>query len=226
MFHTLILAGLIAFEAHAGLLDTVVANGVPRDAAEAAFQKLEAFKAQVKNNDFMAVIDFRQHSGQKRFYLIDRRTGAVESMAVAHGTASDPQKNGYAQYFSNVPNSKMSSLGAYLVAERYVGKHGASLRLDGLESTNSNVRERAIVLHPAGYVNDAKVKQGWSWGCPALPPSRMKRVISALEGGAFMYAFGVNAYRETAADRLEMEMSKKPGYLWVNESEEAPLSGE
>lgn len=226
MIQILILAVFIAFEANASLIDTIVANGVPRDAAEVAFQKLELFQAQVKNPNYMAIIDFRQHSGQKRFYLINRSTGAVESMAVAHGTASDPQKNGYAQYFSNVPNSKMSSLGAYLVAEQYKGKHGASVRLDGLESTNSNVRNRAIVLHPADYVKDTKSKQGWSWGCPALPQSHMASAIAKLEGEAFMYAFGVNAYRETAADRFELEMAKKPGYQWVNEAEEAPFMGD
>lgn len=220
------LAAFFTAQAQAALIDTVVRNGVPRDVADLAFQKLESFKGKVTNNNYMAIVDFRQHSGQRRFYLIDRRTGAVEKMAVAHGTASDPQKNGYAQYFSNIPNSKMSSLGSYLVAEQYKGKHGNSLRLDGLESTNDNVRDRAIVLHPADYVKDNKAKQGWSWGCPAVPQSHMSNVLSRLQGGAFMYVYGVNAYRETKRDLYELELSKQPGYKWVDESEDAPVDGE
>lgn len=226
MAQIFILAALFAAQAHAALIDTVVRNGVPRDVAEVAFQKLELFKDRVTNNRYMAVVDFRQHSGQRRFYLIDRRTGAVEKMAVAHGTASDPQKNGYAQYFSNIPNSKMSSLGSYIVAEKYKGKHGYSLRMDGLESTNDNARDRAIVLHPADYVKDGKAKQGWSWGCPAVPKSRMANVLSRLQGGAFLYAYGVNAYRETKRDLYELQLSRLPGYKWVDESEDAPLEGD
>ncbi len=207
-------------------METVIQKGVPRDAAQIAFAKFADFQSQVRNVNFMAIIDFTQHSGQKRFYMIDRNTGNVEAMTVAHGTASDPDKDGYAQYFSNVPNSKMSSLGSYLVAERYVGKHGASLRLDGLEETNLNVRNRAIVLHSAGYVRDDKAKQGWSWGCPALPQARMDRVIAQLQGGAFMYAYGINTYRETAQDELVKMQSTQPGYRWVNESDDAPEDGE
>jgi hypothetical protein len=226
MVRILILAVFISAQAQAALIDTVIKNGVPRDVAEFAFQKLELFKDKVTNNAYMAIIDFRQHSGQRRFYLINRSSGAVEKMSVAHGTASDPQKNGYAQYFSNIPNSKMSSLGAYIVAEKYKGKHGYSMRLDGLESTNDNARDRAIVLHPAEYVKDGKSKQGWSWGCPAVPHARMANVIARLQGGAFLYAYGINAYRETKRDLIELEMSKRPGYQWVDESEDAPIDGD
>jgi hypothetical protein len=48
----------------------------------------------------------------------------------------------------------MSSLGVYKTAETYNGKHGLSLRLDGLSPTNSKARERAVVVHGADYVED------------------------------------------------------------------------
>lgn len=208
------------------LVEKVIAQGVSRPAAEAAFAKLEEFKDHVTKNRFMAIIDFTKHSGRKRFYLVDRIAGSVEAMTVAHGTASDPDKNGYAQYFSNIPNSKMSSLGAYIVSERYIGKHGASLRLDGLEGTNDQARSRAIVLHSADYVRDGRSKQGWSWGCPALPKKHMDGVVEALRDGAFMYAYGVNTYRENAVDMYEMMNSRLPGYKWVDEAEDAPIDGE
>ena len=64
--------------------------------------------------------------------------------------------------------SKMTSLGTYVTAETYYGKHGLSLRLDGLDKENSRARERAIVIHGADYVTPDRTKMGRSWGCPAL----------------------------------------------------------
>src|SRR5690606_40188967 len=59
----------------------------------------------------------------------------------------------YAKKFSNIPESFQSSLGFYATAEPYYGKHGYSLRLDGLEKgINDKARERAIVIHGADYV--------------------------------------------------------------------------
>lgn len=191
-----------------------------------AFTKFDEHRNRIRNPNFMAIIDFTQHSGQKRFYMINRNTGLVEAFPVAHGTASDPDKDGYAQYFSNVPNSKMSSVGSYIINERYVGKHGPSLRLDGLETTNSNARDRAIVLHPANYVKDDKTKQGWSWGCPAVPYTWIDKVINQTRDGSFLYAYGVNHYQETFEDQVEKIKALQPSYQWVNEGDDAPADGE
>ena len=49
---------------------------------------------------------------------------------VAHGRNTGLAK---AHDFSNLNGSHKSSLGFYLTAETYIGKHGLSLRLDGLE---------------------------------------------------------------------------------------------
>jgi hypothetical protein len=81
----------------------------------------------------------------------------------------------------------MSSLGFYLTAETYNGEHGYSLRLDGLSSTNSNARERAIVIHAADYVAPGE-KIGRSWGCPAVEPRYHQQIIDELKEGALIYA--------------------------------------
>jgi len=115
-------------------------------------------------------------------------TGAVLSLHVAHGMGSDKNNNGYAESFGNTSGSEKSSLGYYRAAETYIGVHGLSLRLDGLSSSNSNVRSRAIVIHPALYVIDANIKQGRSWGCLAIPYADRDKVIGLLKGGSIIYA--------------------------------------
>ena len=63
---------------------------------------------------------------------------------VAHGRNSG---NEFATVFSNESSSNKSSLGFYATGEIYQGKHGESLRLDGLEAgINNNARSRAIVI--------------------------------------------------------------------------------
>jgi len=208
------------------LYSAVVAQGVPSKVAKKAFEKFDEFQEDVRNTAYISIVDFTQHSKYKRFYMINRASGKVDQWSVAHGTGSDPDNDGMATSFSNVPNSKKSSLGAYLIQEKYIGKYGESLRLDGLESTNDNARDRAIVMHPSNYVNDNGKTQGRSWGCPAVPYEWIKTVISRARDGSFMYAYGVNkrsAWRE-AADLAHW--NNIPRALWPDEGEGAPEDGE
>jgi len=163
---------------------------VPATPKREALKLYDQMKASLKNPNFLTVIDFSQYSGKKRFYLIDMRSGSVEAYKTAHGSGSDSNHDGYAEKFSNTSGSNASSLGLYRTAETYNGKHGYSLRLDGLSSTNSNARSRAIVVHAADYVNDdTSSKSGRSWGCPALDPSASRRVINFIAGGSLIYAW-------------------------------------
>lgn len=207
------------------LLQAAIAQGVPLRAAKEAFLRYDTFAYRVKNAGFMVVIDMTLHSSQKRFWMINRASGKVDALTVAHGAGSDPKNTGFAQTFSNVPDSKMSSLGSYLISEKYVGRNGDSMRLDGLERTNLYARDRAIVLHPAMYVKDGQKVQGRSWGCPAIPYDWIKTAISRLANGSFMYIYGVSQADERG-DRLAIQRWELiPRALWVNESEEAPIEG-
>ncbi len=208
------------------LYQAIVAQGVPSRVAQAAFEKYDQFEPWVRNKTYISMIDFTQHSGNLRFYQVHRATGRVSAWAVAHGEGSDPDNDGFAQYFSNIPNSHMSSLGSYLIQEKYVGKYGESLRLDGLEETNDNARARAIVLHPSNYVKDTRPKQGRSWGCPAIPYKWIQTVISRSQDGSFLYAYGINR-RNTLGDAdILKQWELIPKSLWVDESEAAPVDGE
>ncbi|UXR64006.1 murein L,D-transpeptidase catalytic domain family protein [Bdellovibrio bacteriovorus] len=94
-----------------------------------------------------------QVSNNKRMYVVDMKTGLVTRYLTAHGKGSDPSHTGYAKKFSNVEGSNMSSIGMYVTGAEYSGKHGRSMRLIGLEKTNDQAMNRAIVVHGAWYVD-------------------------------------------------------------------------
>lgn len=165
-------------------------HAVPDDLLEKAVLYYHENLSKITNKGTLAVIDFSKKSTLKRFFLIDMKTGKVWSIRVAHGKGTDPEHDGYANpsLFSNVSGSHASSLGFYRAAETYTGSNGLSLRLDGLSSTNSRARSRAIVIHGASYVQESNVIQGRSWGCPAVAHENRDEVIRRLKGGALIYA--------------------------------------
>jgi hypothetical protein len=140
----------------------------------------------------LTVIDFSRPSTEKRLWVYDLRSRALLFHEhVAHGRGSGANM---ATTFSNVPESNQSSLGLFRTAEAYHGKHGLSLRLDGLErGINDRARERAIVIHGAEYVNAATAKAqgrlGRSLGCPAVRPAIATSLINAVKDGGLLFAY-------------------------------------
>ena len=120
-------------------------------------------------------------------YVIDMVSGAVTAYFAAHGKGSDSNNDGFAEKFSNTEGSLMTSLGFYLTDVTYQGSNGLSLRLRGLQSTNSNAYSRAIVMHGADYVNSSSV--GRSWGCPAIERKYVNTLIPALKGKSLLYIY-------------------------------------
>jgi L,D-transpeptidase catalytic domain len=147
----------------------------------------------------IVVVDFAKHSSQPRLYRVDLRSGdGLDSpIVVAHGIGSDPDNDGYATIFSNVYNSLSSSLGAAVGGERYVGQNGLSLRLDGLEPSNNQMRMRDIVVHSyqperrryfnAEYIA-TKGRPGSSEGCFVVEPDKREWILDTLENGGFIYS--------------------------------------
>jgi hypothetical protein len=208
------------------LYGMVVKQGVPAAVVQAAFANYDRFRPKIRNGSYVSMIDFTQHSKNPRLFVVNVTSGKVDKIPVAHGAGSDPNNDGYADYFSNVPNSKRSSLGSYLISEKYNGKYGAALKTDGLESGNNLVRKRNIVLHGSKYVSESRSKQGLSWGCPAVPFAWIGKLIDRLRDGSFMYAYGVNKASEVA-DAAEIErIMMDPTFQWLDESEDAPDEGE
>jgi hypothetical protein len=170
------------------------ARQVPGDALAEALSSASYLTPQslASTIEWIFLVDMTQHSSFKRGYLISMKTGEAETFHVAHGRNSG-DSNGNAIRFSNRNNSKMSSLGLYGAAESYRGKHGYSLRLDGLEPSNSNARKRAIVLHSASYMTEDFIKKygraGRSWGCPAIAPDNHQDFIDRLKNGNLLYIY-------------------------------------
>lgn len=140
----------------------------------------------------LAVIDYSLPSSQQRLWLFDlQRKRVLLHDFVAHGRESGEH---FAERFSNVLGSHQTSLGLFRTAESYNGKHGYSLRMDGLEpGINDLARERAIVIHGAGYAHPRWVQKhgrlGRSLGCPAVRPEVARMVVDQLKGGQFLFAW-------------------------------------
>jgi hypothetical protein len=141
----------------------------------------------------LTVIDFSLPSTAKRMWIIDPENGEVLlNSVVSHGRNSGDLM---AQSFSNQPESFKSSIGFYKTAETYSGKHGYSLRLDGLEKGfNDQARNRAIVIHGADYAREEFAKSvgrlGRSLGCPALPSELSAKAIDLIKDGSLLFIFG------------------------------------
>lgn len=161
------------------------------DALFKGFDKLK--KNGVVRKPIVIVADFTKSANEKRFFIVDMRdTSMVHRSLVAHGKNTGEL---HANNFSNKVGSYQSSLGFFLTAETYQGRHGLSLRLDGLEAgINDKARERAIVIHNADYVSAEFIAEhgrlGRSLGCPALPMENYEAVIRSIKEGCLLFAYG------------------------------------
>lgn len=141
---------------------------------------------------YVAIIDYSQPSTTRRFWLFDAAgERLLEQSFVAHGRNSGEL---YSTQFSNTPGSLQSSLGLFYSDEPYIGQHGQSLRLQGLEPHfNDKAYDRAIVVHGAEYVSNSFISRynrlGRSLGCPALPLHTAPRMIGTLQEGAYLFAY-------------------------------------
>lgn len=158
-----------------------------------AFEGYEQLKNQGKiENDILTIVDFSLPSTEDRMWVIDMKTKTILLQSlVAHGRNSG---DNVATNFSNVSESFQSSLGFYSTGEVYQGKHGFSLRLDGLEKgINDNARNRAVVIHGADYVSKSFIKQhgrlGRSQGCPAVPYEIHETLINTIKNKSCLFIY-------------------------------------
>jgi len=149
----------------------------------------------------LTIADFDQRSINKRLYVLDlSKRDLILNTWVAHGQRSGDDET---VKFSNQNDSFSSSIGFYVTGEEYVGAHGRSLRLDGMDAGfNDNARLRSIVIHGAPYVSEETIEAlgrlGRSQGCPAVSPECSDRLISSLGEGSVLF---INKSKEHYASR-------------------------
>ncbi|MFA6220048.1 MAG: murein L,D-transpeptidase catalytic domain-containing protein [Erythrobacter sp.] len=168
------------------------AAGRDRKLIAMARERLARAGAAVWRQDIVGIADFGLHSAERRFHFVDLVNQRVQSFHVSHGSGSDGEHDGWLKRFSNIEGSEASCRGAFLTRSWYAGKYGTSIRLDGLDPTNSNALPRAIVMHQASYAAPEHAARfgrlGRSNGCFAMGPDQFDRALIDLGGGRLLYA--------------------------------------
>jgi hypothetical protein len=146
----------------------------------------------VAHNDILTIIDYSLPSNDKRLWVFDLKEKKLRFHTyVSHGITSGTLSS---KYFSNKNNSKASSIGVYKTDQVYYGRHGLSLKLDGLESGfNDNASNRSVVMHGGWYVDESFIKRygraGRSWGCPAIPENLKKDLIDTIKDNSLFVVY-------------------------------------
>lgn len=173
---------------------TIDPHGVVRkDLLERARAAMDVHGHTISQRDRMYLVDFQKFSGEDRFYEVDLEGGWVTAYRTSHGRGSDPAHSGYAQQFSNRPDSHMSSIGAYATAGASWGsQQGPNVLLDGLEYSNNLARERAIIIHGADYADPAFLarqgKLGRSYGCFSVSHADLVPLRERMGEGRLLFA--------------------------------------
>ncbi len=154
----------------------------------------EYIKGKEYNQELAVFINFKLPSGKYRYFIYNLKNNTIVQQAiVSHGSGSVIPKSA-ALKFSNIEGSYQSSLGKYAIGESYMGKFGKAYRLKGLDSTNSNAMQRAIVLHSYGCIPDVESKTPacLSLGCPMLSVNAFKETAKYVDQSTkpvILYAF-------------------------------------
>lgn len=131
----------------------------------------------VVNQRVVTVIDYRKSLLQTRLWVYDQKAKRVVlSSRVAHAFSSGLL---YARSFSNVNGSEKSCTGSFVTGSTYTGSYGYSLRVKGLDASNSNTLSRAIIFHNAPYYLPLTA------GCWATNVN--KELIDLIAGGSFVF---------------------------------------
>lgn len=160
------------------------------------------------SKEILTVVDYTKPSTEKRMWIIDLANNSILlNTYVAHGQGSG---DNVATKFSNVAESHQSSVGFFLTNETYSGKHGLSLKLDGLDKgVNSKARDRAIVVHGASYVSENFITRhgrlGRSHGCPAIPKELNQKIINLIKDKTCFFINGnTNNYQSDLLNKNEL----------------------
>jgi L,D-transpeptidase catalytic domain len=159
--------------------------------------------------DVLAVFDISQPSKNKRFYVLDFKSGQVTAHYAAHGRHNGPgakatKFKGFQTDLDMVPLGPLRTLHSMeldpykTIVDHYDGtvyRNMIVVVLEGVTAYNSyinNNRPFAWVIHPNWYATAAfRAKNngglGRSDGCIVLDPAENNALITRLEDGALVY---------------------------------------
>lgn len=167
-------------------------NPVVFNNAMHGYLNLQAAGKLNEDKHILSVADFSQSSTRSRLWIIDLKAKKVLfNTYVAHGQGSGLD---LPTVFSNQDGTHASSLGFYVTGNTYIGQHGNSLRLNGMDKGfNDAALSRGIVVHAAGYVSKANIagqgRLGRSWGCPAVSPALAQPIINIIKDGTCLFIY-------------------------------------
>jgi L,D-transpeptidase catalytic domain len=169
------------------LVRTPVAAGFGKSSLATTFDALLKEAPRATPRALLMALTALKPSSEPRLWVFDLdRKHLLFEEPVAHGKNSGGERS---IRFSNKPGTLMSSLGVFLTADTYIGKHGLSLRLRGMEEgINDLSMERDIVIHAASYVRRGG-RIGRSWGCPAVRPEISRALIESVRGGTLLLSY-------------------------------------
>lgn len=118
--------------------------------------------AAIKKKGQITIVDYTRPSNERRLFVIDLESNKVlHNTWVAHGGGGGKEtegkdKKGGSPEMSNVPGSLKSSDGFIIASQAsYGNKYGNNVILKGIDSHNTNLQARAVVMH--------------GWGSPMHP---------------------------------------------------------
>lgn len=148
-----------------------------------------------KNNnlstEYAVFVDFNKHSGRERYMIYSFSQHKVIYRCLC---ATGLSKN----KFSNKPGSNLSSIGKYRITNGIhmmsIGREG--LVVDGLESTNSNAKNRKILIHYSEVLNSFPksifpipiLGKGISHGCFSITSEGIRKT-QELPKPALLWAY-------------------------------------
>jgi hypothetical protein len=198
-------------DAPANPLDPLLAQAQALGAPMAAVTRAMAIAGGpiFPKKDALAVFDISQPSANKRFYLLDLKSGEVTAYYAAHGRSNGP--NAQATKFKGFQRDlDMTPLGPLKTAHSEVMDHYKTIvdRYDGMVYRNmivavlhgvtpynsyiNHTPPFQWILHPnwyttAGYRAKNNGMLGRSNGCITVDPVENNKLVARLQDGALVY---------------------------------------
>ena len=206
--------GVTKQDDRAGKLDSLFQQAKTLGAPVAAIPRAIAISRQptFSNKDVLAVFDISQPSANKRFYLLDFKSGQVTGHFASHGKTNGPNTRatkfkGFQRDLDMVPLGPLKTERAQVmeqyrtIVDRYDGTVYRNLVAAGLEGVApynryiNHTPPYKWVIHPnwyatAGYRAKNNGMLGRSAGCITVDPAENNKIITRLQGALIYVTVG------------------------------------